>query len=227
MDPLCRNYTNTQSACSACYDGYTLSNGQCIISSSVSSENTDPYCIKLQGVTCLTCANGYYLPSNGSCTQLNPLCKTSDMATGYCTLCYTGFTLSGTTCVQGGAALIPYCAQVTGIVCGECINGYYVSNGGCVAINMLCATYNHTDGSCFTCIPGYVFQTGSCILPSLGLDPNCIQYAGSYCSTCASGYNLVNYWCNAIDPNCAQFDPSNTYCLYCRNGKSPQGLACV
>lgn len=175
----------------------------------------------------MACANGYFLPSNGTCTPLNPLCKSSDMATGYCTLCYQGFTLSGPTCVQGPGTSIPYCAQIVGNVCGTCINGYYVSNGACVVANILCATYNQTDGSCITCISGYVFQSGSCVLPSLGIDPNCAQYVNSYCSGCVSGYSLVNFWCNAIDPNCLTFDATNNVCMVCRRGKTPQGPNCT
>jgi hypothetical protein len=226
MDPLCKNYTSSFSLCSDCYDGYALNNGKCLIPTDMPVLNNDPNCIKLQGAVCLSCANGFFLPSNGTCTQLNPLCKSSDMATGYCTLCYPGFSLLGTTCAQGGAASIPYCANVTGNVCSACINGYYVSNGGCVASNMLCATYMQSDGSCLTCIHGYVLQAGTCILPSLGIDPNCIQYSNSYCSTCATHYTLVSYWCTLIDPNCLQYDSVNNICIYCTQGKNPKGPAC-
>jgi hypothetical protein len=157
MDPLCKNYTISFSECSSCYDGYTLSSGQCIIPAQVQSSNNDPYCIKVQGSNCLTCANGYYLPSNGTCTSLNPLCKSSDMTTGACTLCYNGFIISGSTCATITAASIPYCSQLIGNVCGTCISGYYVSNGGCTAANTLCASYNQT-GACLSCISGYVFE---------------------------------------------------------------------
>lgn len=227
MDPLCRNYTSSLSECSACYEGYVLNNGKCLLPADLPAQNTDTYCIKSQGAACLACANGYFLPPNGTCTQVNPLCRASDMNTGFCTQCYTGFVLSGPTCVQGGAASIPFCANVTGNICSTCINGYYVSNGGCAAVNMLCGTYKQSDGSCLTCIPGYVLQSGNCILPSLGIDPNCLQYLNSYCSSCATGYSLINFWCTPIDPNCAQYDYVNNLCLSCAQLKTPQGANCV
>lgn len=227
MDPLCKNYTTSLDACTACYDGYTLFNSKCLTITDVPVLNGDPNCIKSQGSTCLLCANGHFLPQNGTCTPVNPVCKSSDMATGYCTLCYTGFALSGTTCVQSGTAPIPYCANMTGNVCSTCINGYYVSNGGCAAVNMLCATYKQSDGTCLSCMPGYVLQSGTCILPSLGIDPNCVQYANSYCSSCAPNYTLISYWCTAIDPNCLQYDPVNNFCLVCGQGKTPQGPNCL
>ena len=178
-------------------------------------------------MTCLLCANGYYLPSNGVCTPVNPLCKSSDMTTGYCTLCYTGFILTGTTCVLAGPASIPYCANAIGSVCNQCINGYYVSNGTCAAANLLCATYNQSDGSCLSCISGYNLQDGNCIVMEYPMDPNCVSYNGSYCSACAPLYALINYFCTPIDPNCVQYDYVNNLCQACSKGKTPQGSNCI
>jgi hypothetical protein len=227
MDPLCKSYTAALSACATCYDGYTLSNGQCLISSQVTSANSDPYCIKSQGSNCLSCAGGYYLPPSGTCTQLNPLCKDSDLTNGNCLNCYPGYTLSSNTCIVAAAVNIPYCSQVVGSSCASCINGYYVSNGACSLVNVLCGTYDQSSGVCLSCIPGYVFQAGQCILPSLGIDPNCAQYTNSYCTQCSSGYALVSYWCNPIDPYCTQYNPTTNTCTACNQGKTPQGPSCV
>lgn len=84
MDNLCKTYTASFSACASCYDGYSLSAGQCLLSSQATSLNNDPYCIRLQGASCLNCSSGYFLPQNGVCSPLNPLCKDSDMSTGAC-----------------------------------------------------------------------------------------------------------------------------------------------
>jgi hypothetical protein len=226
MDPLCKSYTSSLSACSSCYGGYTLVSGQCVISTNVPNTNNDPYCIKSQGSSCLTCANGYYLSSSGVCNQLNPLCKSSDMNTGNCLDCYPGYTLSSITCIVAASVNIPYCVTVTGNVCSLCISGYYVSNGGCALANVLCSTYDLNTGACLSCVTGYVFQNATCILPSLGIDPNCVQYSNSYCTTCATGYSLQNYYCTAIDPNCIQFDSVNNVCQQCGGGKTPQGPNC-
>ena len=75
LDPLCKSYTPSQRDCSDCYDGYTLVDGKCIISTKVPSANDDPYCIKSQGSNCLNCASGYFKDHTGACKELNPLCK--------------------------------------------------------------------------------------------------------------------------------------------------------
>lgn len=227
MDPLCKTYTQSLNACATCYDGYSLLNGQCLISTQTPSANNDPYCIKTNGAACVSCASGYYLPATGVCAQLNPYCKDSDLTNGNCLSCYAGYALSGNTCVVAAVVNIPYCAQVVGNTCASCINGYYVSAGACALVNVLCGTYDQSTGACLSCIPGYVFQAGQCILPSLGIDPNCAQYTNSYCTQCAYGYGLVNYWCNPIDPLCTQYNAATNSCTACAQGKTPQGTSCI
>ena len=227
-DPLCKDYTPAQDQCTSCYEGYTLTQGTCIISSQAPSANNDPYCIATQGAFCIECANGFFLQSSdGNCKELNPLCRTSNMTTGACTACYQGYTLSQQACIVAANVHIPYCNVVTGIACTECINGYYVKNGGCELVNVLCATYDLNTGACFSCVPGYVFQQGTCILPSMGIDPYCTFYTNSFCSECVQGYALVSYICQAIDPNCLQFDNTRNTCNSCANGRTPQGPNCV
>lgn len=80
------------------------------------------------------------------------------MASGDCTSCYQGYTFSQRTCIVAAAVNIAFCNQVVGIACVECINGYYVKNGGCDLVNVLCGTYNLLTGVCTSCVPGYVFQ---------------------------------------------------------------------
>jgi len=227
LDPLCKNYTASMSQCASCYDGYTLSSGQCVVPSQAPDSNNDQYCIKSKGIYCITCANGYYLAPNGTCTQLNSVCKTSDMTNGACTDCYPGYVLSYPTCIVAGSVNIPYCQNVVGIACTVCISGYYVSNGGCALANILCATYDPNSGACWSCVSGYVFQNGTCFLPALGIDNYCQIYTNSYCSQCVTGYALVSYVCSPVDPNCTQFDNIQNLCKSCSNGKTPQGPQCV
>lgn len=227
LDPLCKTYTAAFNACDSCYDGYVLFNGACVIPAQLPVTNSDPYCIKIQGANCLACANGYYLPVNGSCTALNPLCKSSDMATGFCTLCYPGYTISGSTCIVASAPTIAYCSKMDGNVCIECINGYIVRSGGCTAVDPLCGKYNQTTGGCVQCFSGYVLQDELCFQPSLGIDQNCLRYSNSYCTQCSPKYSLVNYWCTLVDPYCLQFDATNNICALCVQGKSPQGPGCL
>jgi hypothetical protein len=125
------------------------------------------------------------------------------------------------------AVNIPYCATVVGNTCVACLSGYYISDGACQLVNMLCATYDQSNGACLSCVPGYVFQTGQCIYPSLGVDNNCAFYSNSYCTQCVAGYALVNFWCNTIDANCLQFDAVSNNCRQCGNGLTPNGPNCL
>jgi hypothetical protein len=227
IDPLCKTYAAAAAACDSCYSGYTLNNGQCVVTTEEAMLNNDPFCIKSQGAACLTCANGYYLATSGVCSQLNALCKSSDMGNGYCTECYTGYILSGTTCVVAPPVSIAYCSVVSNGACASCMSGYYVSKGACELANTLCATYEPVGGACLSCIPGYVYQKGECIYPSLGIDSNCEEYSNSYCSKCVSGYALINYWCTEIDADCVDFDFIRNLCNHCKSGKQPLGAGCA
>lgn len=104
------------------------------------------------------------------------------MTTGLCTSCYTGYSLIAGNCIVAAVVNIPYCSNVVGNQCTSCINGFFVENGACSLVNILCGTYDANSGNCLSCIRGYVFQSGICILPSLGIDPNCKHYTNSYCS---------------------------------------------
>jgi hypothetical protein len=223
VDPLCKTYSQN-GACLSCYPGYSINGQRCIVSG-----QQDPFCNSFSsGGICTGCSSGYYLSSsNGVCTQLNPLCKTSDLSNGACIDCYPGYSISGNTCIVAAAVNIPYCAQINGNACVACISGYYVSAGICALVNVLCATYDQSNGNCLSCIPGFVFQSGQCIMPSLGIDVNCAQYTNSYCTQCLGGYALINYVCGPIDPFCVQYDaPSNT-CRSCNAGRTPMGPSCI
>lgn len=197
-----------------------------MISVAGASLNSDPFCVKLQGAQCLSCSSGYYLSiSNNTCTQLNPLCKSSDN-NGYCTECYPGYIVSSNTCIVAASIDIPYCFTYSGVNCTSCINGYYLTNGTCFVANMLCSSYDPNSGTCYSCIQGYVFQQGQCIYPALGPDPFCTFYSSAYCSQCTNGYSLQNYICVPIDPNCSQFDSLNNICRQCSNNKIPSGPNC-
>ena len=63
-------------------------------------------------------------------------------------------------------------------------------------------------------------------MPSLGIDPYCIEYQNSYCTACVNFYAVVNYVCTAVDMNCSDFDNIRNVCRACRNGKTPKGSRC-
>jgi hypothetical protein len=185
-----------------------LSNGTCIVAVII-----DPYCINVQGEVCLACVSGYYLPTAGNCTLANPLCKTLSQSNGQCLTCYDGYNLINGNCILVLAPTIPYCNTQVQNACTNCVEGFYISNGQCLQVTAYCQAYSMQTGVCLSCFQGYVFQNSVCIYPSLGVDPNCGFYTGSYCSTCKSGYVLVNYFCTASDPHCLSYDGSGMNCL--------------
>jgi len=48
----------------------------------------------------------------------------------------------GDTCIQAASINIAYCATIVGNVCSACISGYYVLNGGCELIDILCDNFD-------------------------------------------------------------------------------------
>lgn len=76
--------------CTACYPGYRVDSGKCIIAGS-----TDSNCKSFSGLTCNECYKGFfYNTATKQCKKVNPLCKNSNPSTGACTICYPGYTLN-------------------------------------------------------------------------------------------------------------------------------------
>lgn len=65
------------------------------------------------------------------------------------------------------------------------------SDGVCTLANGLCHTFNRTNGDCLTCYGGYRLYGAICVVAV----SNCATYDGRVCSTCVTGYTLVNGTC--------------------------------
>ena len=65
MSPYCKTYDNADGHCLSCYQGYGLSNGDCVVSTTNCKTHTD------EG-KCATCYNGYAL-YQGDCVPVNSL----------------------------------------------------------------------------------------------------------------------------------------------------------
>lgn len=78
--------------CLSCFIGYTLNLGSCILSNQ--STVIDPFCQKfLTADICEQCSDRYYIGENGLCREVNPFCKSYNLANGNCYTCYPGFSL--------------------------------------------------------------------------------------------------------------------------------------
>ena len=130
QNPLCKTANARTGVCESCWMGYTLSQGNCVLDQPTvgGQAESDIYCIKIQGNSCIECSNGYYVGSTGKCEALDPHCKSHDLKSGACLTCYEGFILRSPKCVQLVVAQIPNCDNVTPAgMCTSCIEGYFLS----------------------------------------------------------------------------------------------------
>ena len=125
--------------CTACEDGWDLSNGVC----------SETKC-------------SYTKSQVSHCSSYNTIYKSGDGMCYRCSACEDGYTLNGTgtactakTCTNGyaaGSTNLSRCTSASSYkggenychLCNSCVNDYYKSNGGCKA----CTWSDHTLDSC-------------------------------------------------------------------------------
>lgn len=176
-NPQCKTVdAQDGSICTSCYPGYELQNSNCIL-----PRNDDKHCDLRAGLLCLHCRNGYWL-NNGICTQVRSNCRTYEQATGACLSCNSDQLFLKGECLSFPNPNDRNCIQVDSQNnCIACVDGYYVKDGQCRAVSILCLQFDNTIGSCTQCRPGYFLQEGDCIYPAMGYDPFCVHYRSSYC----------------------------------------------
>lgn len=231
ISPLCKTYNTTTGNCISCYPGYYLSSGACIVGSDPAQ---DANCkLKDNSGRCLQCYSNYFLANSSVCLLANPLCKTLNLTNGACLTCYPGYTLNTPNCVVStGENSDPNCISSSNSICSQCYTGFYVVAGVCTRINVQCRTHNASNGWCLSCYPGYeVTSNGQCVVPQsynqATQDPYCMQYRGSSCSSCSTGYFPLSGTCQPVNPLCRTFDSSSGNCLSCYSGYVIQGASCV
>jgi hypothetical protein len=202
----CQTIT-ASNTCSSCYAGYTLSNGDCIITTTVSGGAGDPNCKTSSNGVCSLCYSGYYVnPTTGICAVSNVNCKTVSSLNA-CTSCYAGYTLSSGDCIIAAAGSSPTgdlnCQTVLNGVCTQCYIGYYVNpaTGICSVSNTNCKTINSLN-ACTSCYFGYTLSSGSCIISggATNFDPNCAQFQNGQCLVCSTRYYMTAQGCMLVDP---------------------------
>lgn len=146
LPPNCLS-ANGNGVCTSCVNGFTLSNGLCV-----------RFIINCQTVNpstnlCQTCISGYYINSNGFCSQLPENCLTAS-PTGSCLTCLPQFTLRNGLCIRSD----PNCQRFDPItnICMNCVSGYYLNGVSfCVLNPANCLTYIFTQQRCTQCISGF------------------------------------------------------------------------
>jgi hypothetical protein len=178
VSPLCNTFDAVYGNCLTCIQSYYLqADGTCL--QSVPSQN---------GVVATNnCPDGYY-SRQGTCVQVNPLCRTYSITTGVCTTCLdtTYFLNSVGACIL----ISDYCGYRT-----------YFSQGKCLPVSVLCDTYDSTTGFCLTCRDSTILTgAGTCI----------------YNENCESRqYHLQDGSCSSVSPSCGDFDQTTGICLTC------------
>lgn len=195
----CDNY-DSNGNCLTCNIGFFLQNHNCINYGTV--KGTDQNCKLFQQESyCLECYAGF-VNIKGSCESVDPLCRTYDNTTGYCTSCYEGYAINGRTCqLIGGQTLNPCLEQNTKGLCLQCVLSYSLSNGSCV--------YNQSNANSFN-IP---FCTAA--------------INATYCSLCADGFYSQLGICYQVSSYCSTYNPSNGECLTCKTGYISSGTTCI
>ncbi len=207
---LCQDYSPISGACTGCFSGYKLSNGECVLTTASNSDvNCKTYNANAQ---CVECYNGYFVRV-GKCEKVNLLCQTSNPQTGACLSCYQGYSLSNGDCVLGGSSTSGdvNCKEFTDSTkksCNYCYSQYYSKLGVCTKFNDLCKTSNPMNGICLDCYQGYALLNGDCVIAqqmaaNVSSDPYCIKYENNKCTKCSSGFYLnQTSQCNQGDPLC-------------------------
>lgn len=178
---------------------------------------------------CNKCSDKYYVGSSGNCIPVNPLCKSND-ATGACTSCFPGYSLTAGVCGIAGNP-DPNCqSRDSNGVCIGCYTGFYynTTTAKCVGLNPLCKTSNLTNGNCLSCYPGYALTNGLCGVSFK--DPNCQSYDSSNnCQQCATKYflNTTVGSCQPVSPLCQTSNSLSGACLSCYQGYILQSGQCV
>ena len=191
----CATWDSLDGVCLTCYNGYSLANGQCL----VSSANHGPKDIGCQiwdwkNQVCISCSARWVFNANKQCTAVADSCHTYDVS-GACLTCYKGYDLQN----------------------GQCV----VSSSNSSPSDLGCATWDWNNQVCLQCSARYTFNANRLCVP---VSDNCNQYSASgVCTSCYKGYDLTNGICvnspvntqTPTDVGCKTWDWNNQVCLEC------------
>ena len=158
LNPYCATSDLSNGNCLSCYNGYSLSQGNCVIQATV----TIPFCSITQGSTCIQCIQNYYL-SNGKCNAVSTLCLTYDQNTGNCTSCIPGYFYQQNQCIFPSLGIDPLCTFYTNSYCTQCQSGSYLSNFVCNVVDPNCSMFDYNALVCKVCANGKFPNGPACI----------------------------------------------------------------
>ena len=231
----CREWNVDTGACSSCYTGYTLSNGQCVRDAAFGSNPSNPNCKDFSNGRCNECPFRAYFDANGICQFVNGQCQTWDLQDGHCLTCYNGYNLDNGACVQAPLADPSVsdvgCKVWEGAVCLECsLRWVFNAQGVCIPVSDICRTWDN-NGQCLTCYQGFNLQNGQCeFVPNTQSPPDrgCAEWdwANLVCKKCSNNWVSVNGVCVAVSDQCRTHD-ANGACTACYRGYAVDNGQCV
>ena len=196
----------------------------------------DASCLTCQGpanTDCTSCQDGFVLV-DGECLPCDKSCLTcSDVSDSSCTSCESPLILSNGQCINPPPVCDSTCVECSGPnpwECTVCPDNESLVNGYCVPINCVSWDYvkDEVDGRCNSdcdcngarrCSPDKYCQECDALaleFPALYppsecpvCDSTCVTCSGpkaTDCTSCASGYVLVDGQCEPCDSSCATCD---------------------
>jgi len=226
---LCSQFNQAEGLCLACYQGYTVVDNHC----ELSSQNSG--CSLWNGAVCEVCSKGWWKNTNGVCQVVSDLCATWSSTTGACQSCYGGYILNDGVCqintnpFNGGNNLL--CGSWNGIQCVRCANrAYFNSQGICVAVSDQCATFDPANGNCLSCYGGYVLNAGVCSKSTVTTpsDLGCKTWnsAQNVCLECSQRYFFNGTVCVPVSDLCSTWNSNSGRCTQCYAGYTLNNGAC-
>lgn len=202
--PNCVTYNQPQMGCQDCATGYLLSNDT--LSCLVTTPNCTDYEPSNTTLVCKKCADETVLVNNKTCVAETPHCSKTDLTTGQCQECATGFVL-----------------VTPSKLCVRAIDNCYMTEASNTSNNGLI---------CRFCKPGFFLFENKCVF----VVPNCGKFEGGKCTQCDSGYLISksNNKCLKTIPFCSSYqqdsdDSNDLVCSVCFNGLLPtsDGFTCL
>lgn len=188
---------NTNGACTSCYGGYVLdSTGNCIVNPTPFTPASNSLCKTWSGTSCITCADRSFFDSNGVCQAVSNNCNTWDAKTGDCLTCFGGYDLEKGSCV-------------------------FSASNNAKPSDLGCSKWDLKSQACLSCSKNWVFNTNKVCTPVSDFCKSSTD--NGVCTSCYSGYDLINGAClisstNTARPSdlgCAAWDWGNNICLTC------------
>ncbi len=135
---------NDNGDCTACYKGYNLANGACVLADQKGPSDLGCKRWDWDNQKCLECSARWTFDTNGVCQPVDNNCA-SWGTYGECTACYTGYAVN-----QGKCEAVNVVCKSTGAdgACTACYNGYVLLRKTCVPISKLASLYQYYSECC-------------------------------------------------------------------------------